>query len=535
MTDDEGARAGPSSAGAADSSAPPPPQSDLHAQAVRFLTSLRHHSPSATTEAQRDFLKSKGLDDAAIENAFRDAERPAAITGPGAPAPGELTESAAFDQAARAFEDPIHQPAPTLPAKNYPRSPLALYYQEAQDRVAEAIRRDESARRYNVLLSFFRTLTWLLTVGGGLAAVSVALWKAIMLPRLVTTLNCRSYLLKHHHRLWDNVVGSVQALRQGKLVPSEKEIRDEAKEDRQKDNPESRRAGGKKVQFADEVDGGELEQREGEVATSKGRELGEKQPLLSKEEEGEQDEAEGGDEEVEAEPSIQPIDLCEPVRTSLAALSRRLRQDSPQSDTRPPASVQEGSDDEIELGDGADSSGSDSWQDDDEEDAEFDPFVEMKNSKKKSSTTSKRRNNGAGPKANRKHSPPSSTNAAGANPSTAAATMTTSPGSNLYTSLVDLNSSIHARHLATQSKAFRLGSNTSFAFAHANANKTIGGGEEGGGGAGGGKSTTSGDANSEEKVSETAAQIRAEIRSLKGLLLSRRNFPRHALQSQSGS
>lgn len=179
----------PEVAPVASSSSTSPP---LHAQAVRFLTSLRQHSPNSSVEAQRGFLKAKGLDEAAIDAAFQDAARPSSLalpstststssssSGSGSTASGAetLSEEAAFDQASRAFDDPIHVPGPVVPAKNYPRSPLALYYEEAQGRVDEAARRQETTRRYQVLLGFFRSLSWMLTFGGGLAALGVLAYR----------------------------------------------------------------------------------------------------------------------------------------------------------------------------------------------------------------------------------------------------------------------------------------------------------------------------------------------------------------------
>lgn len=178
----------------ASSSSTSPP---LHAQAVRFLTSLRHHSRNASVEAQRDFLKAKGLDEAAIEAAFQDAARPSSLGLPsnsnstfssGSPSAATVTEGeplseeAAFDQASRAFDDPIRVAGPVVPTKNYPRSPLALYYEEAQGRVDEAARRQETTRRYQVLLGFFRSLSWMLTFGGGLAALGVLAYRVSVRP-----------------------------------------------------------------------------------------------------------------------------------------------------------------------------------------------------------------------------------------------------------------------------------------------------------------------------------------------------------------
>lgn len=612
MSDDGSGSSAPSSGGDA-------VHSPLHAQAVRFLTSLRHHSPDASIQAQQEFLKSKGLDDLAIQAAFHDAKRPEGLEVDPANAPvlpgtkpvnaappaldRDLSDEAAFDLAKQAFDDPIHSPPPpALPSRNYPRSPLALYYQEAQDRAAaeNGIGGNSSAaltRRYAVLLAFFRSLSYFATLGGALTTIAVLLYRSFVMPKWINTLNCRSYLLKHHHSLWDNVVGSVRALKSAGLAPPDKVKRiivqsdeEDAAEQRKESQEEKKstvngKAASKRVQFADEVDGGgQLEQREGEEESAKSRKItemdgptadkkevdaaaehDETKPLLpSDKAEGDASNEDDHTDRIE----LEPIDLCEPIRQSLAALRGLLGNEQPSvasrttSDpSRRAATVSDAASDE-------ESSGSDSWQDDDgseaassedEDEVEFDPFIEVngKSGDYKKSKKANRKNGVGGKKAtknslsgstSRKHSPSTSSglpfaphvaplgfalssntgNSSSSETSTAALSAETAASSkSLYTTLADFNAAITARSLAARSStSFRLGGNNaapygSFAFNSSAATTS----------SNGASATADGSAPSatsnEDKARETAAQIRAEIRSFKGLLLSRRNFPRH--------
>ncbi|PWN19451.1 hypothetical protein BCV69DRAFT_284079 [Microstroma glucosiphilum] len=530
---------------ASSSSSSPP----LHAQAVRFLTSLRHHSPNASVEAQRDFLKAKGLDETAIDAAFQDAARPSSLglssaststsssgsqSGSFAGEEGALSEEAAFDQASRAFDDPIHVAGPVLPAKNYPRSPLALYYEEAQGRVDEAARRQETTRRYQVLLGFFRSLSWMLTFGGGLAALGVLAYRLYVMPKLVTMLDSRSFVLKHHHSLWNHVVRSVRNLSQASLAPP-RPTQSAVKEETEKaeDGTRRRRSSLKKVQFADEVKGGSLEQREGEDPASPPEnttQLGGKDTdvvlpgtdvVVSTTTKKSSGEEEKSFEEEGAEEAVEPIDVSEPLRASLAALTQRLRgqtgdvdQASLTSSPTAAASSTGGSKSATVADDEEASSSDSSWQDDldsEEEELELDPFAApVKKGGKRRGSHKKKKTTATSDKS-ALSAQPSSTTSSSLNDSSASS-------SALYDTLVDLNSSISARILHSQTRSFRT-SHTGGAYGTFNFAQNFPS-----------SSTASGAGESKEgegdTVMETSAQIRAEIRSLKGLLLSRRNFPR---------
>jgi Pex14 N-terminal domain len=192
MADDESNHA--SGSGSAPTAASPPPNNDeLHAQAVRFLTSVKLQG-HASEEEQRAFLLSKGLDDAAIERAYKDATRPqegASSTDSGA-APSTRTKQLtslppdeAFDAAAKAFDDPIHA---ELPEKTYPKSPLALYYDEASGTQANPARSaaapESPLTRYQVLLNFFRSLSFMMMLGGGCTALVVGLYRVSIRARI---------------------------------------------------------------------------------------------------------------------------------------------------------------------------------------------------------------------------------------------------------------------------------------------------------------------------------------------------------------
>lgn len=165
-----------------------PSSAELHAQAVRFLTSVRARG-SASEEEQRTFLRSKGLSESAIDAALSDAERPASASQLALPAAqqGEEDDAQSWERAARAFNDPIHADpasvrAPALPGKSYPRSPLALYHDAAAAREAQMGGAQAKLTRYQVLLRFFRTFSYMLVLGGGVSAVAVALYRVSNVP-----------------------------------------------------------------------------------------------------------------------------------------------------------------------------------------------------------------------------------------------------------------------------------------------------------------------------------------------------------------
>jgi len=209
-----------------------------HAQAVRFLTSLRAENAASTdhivlTDEQREFLHSKGMSDDAIERARRDAERPAsaalvrASADEGAAA--HARDADAFDQAKAEFDAPLRSadvapppPPPPPPAASYPRSPLALYSEAPQQRDANEILSQLAATinrpRYDTLVTFFRLLHLLLMLGGGASAVLVWLYRRHLLPRLTRTVDARVSLLTLQRELFSKFAAASAAYRDGALA-----------------------------------------------------------------------------------------------------------------------------------------------------------------------------------------------------------------------------------------------------------------------------------------------------------------------------
>lgn len=173
---------------------------ERHAQAVRFLVSLQASKKDKQHDdesSQRDFLRSKGLDEAAIDRAYADARRPEHLSSPvateAAAASPTDTATDAFDRARRQFDSPLSPsssseeasgPEPQLPPKTYPRSPLALYQDRQATSQAMAATQQQQpgpTTRYEVLLAFFRSMSYFLMLGGGFAAVLVGLYR-VSLP-----------------------------------------------------------------------------------------------------------------------------------------------------------------------------------------------------------------------------------------------------------------------------------------------------------------------------------------------------------------
>ncbi|KDN37209.1 hypothetical protein K437DRAFT_259903 [Tilletiaria anomala UBC 951] len=230
----------------------PSASDELHAQAVRFLASVRFHG-HASEEEQRKFLRSKGLDDQAIERAYKDAARPEHMTststlasssssaesgGSGSVASDASSDvpELAFEAAARAFDDPIR--AAPVPVKTYPRSPLALYYDQNSASGGKVLTgagdvssgngenagqtqgtaTQDPLTRYQVLLNFFRQLSYLMMLGGGFTALLVGLYRIYIMPRLIASQDARSILLKHHRDLFEQLGTKVKSLRRGSLA-----------------------------------------------------------------------------------------------------------------------------------------------------------------------------------------------------------------------------------------------------------------------------------------------------------------------------
>lgn len=210
-----------------------------HAQAVRFLTSLRSSSKDTRihlTPKHVDFLHSKGMSDDEIERARQDAERPdytnmmhifdddqARIHASG--------DSAAFEQAADSFRAPLlgstttSDAPPIPPAASYPRSPLVLY--SAADapvprRDATQILSDFAASmarpRYDTLVSYFRLLHLLLMLTGGGAAIVVAMYRKFLMPKITAMIEARTSLLSLQLENFGKMLESLTCLRSTKLA-----------------------------------------------------------------------------------------------------------------------------------------------------------------------------------------------------------------------------------------------------------------------------------------------------------------------------
>lgn len=161
----------------------PTDSSELEAQALRFLTSIRATSSSSdstnSVQAQKDFLTEKGLTESQIDSVFAKADsRPSSSSSS---IPADSDPQAAFDLAAQQFNDPLN-PIPQVPDATYPKNPLALYYQQQQeqggvggDKAGET--RMGNRTRYEVLLSFFRSMSFFMMLGGGFTAIMVGLWR----------------------------------------------------------------------------------------------------------------------------------------------------------------------------------------------------------------------------------------------------------------------------------------------------------------------------------------------------------------------
>lgn len=506
-------------------------------QAIRFLVSLQAQQ-NQDSAAQRAFLSGKGLSEQQIEQAFQEARRPEAFgdaseagksvltTGDGKnvrDATAGLDDAAAFDVAARMFDDPLHTDAdashgdgdagpPALPPRTYPRSPLALYQQQqAQQTVASSI--DNPLTRYHVLLRFFRSLCFFLVLGGGLTGVAVGIYRTYMLPRIVSTLDSRSTLLKHHRDLYIMLANRINDVRHNGLAPF-------AGADTASNGNEAPTRKGvlKKVQFADEVGSAAspaLDAKETISDDEEKKESGDvKAPLLDKQErfvppsdvEANDAHADDAEQQIVQKEELPPIDILEPLRASLLRLKQSLQADTSASaigmDVLPvpksalSVSSQASTKSSSTTPSLEDESDADSWLSESESDElEFDPFAPP--------TPKKGRSGGAS--ARRKHTAKS--DAAGGQ----AAGKPQGSISAVETSATALKSTIASMHAYINSQTFRARAAGGFG-GGANAGMSFGTyGGEGTEGKDGAKVNKPGD----------VAQIRADIRSLKGLLLSR--------------
>lgn len=335
-----------------------------------------------------------------------------------------------------------------------------------------------------------------------------------MLPRLVSTLDARSELLKHHHDLYSTLHNRVKKLRSSAGFSST-----DANGTSSSAAAVPKRGVLKRVQFADEVgkdaaptsptsSAEEIEDKKeaGDVvlpgtdvvvsaasvpdgSKEKGgedREDDEKRPLL-----------EGQAEEGETEKDkVIPIDVTAPLRSSLSKLAEALKADASSQALLPPSPATTTTKTPTvadEESDGA------SEESDDEDELEFDPFAPPKtsSSKKKHTSTS----------------------------TSAAAASTTSGGegaggkaTSLRSSLSAINANIAAQMYTASASHYGPRSFNTFASSITSS-------------FGASPSTGSSNGASAEQKTVDVAQVRADIRNLKGLLLSRRNFPIYARPS----
>ncbi|KAN0060334.1 hypothetical protein ACQY0O_007663 [Thecaphora frezii] len=517
-------------------------RSQLLAQAIRFLTSARV-SGDATDETKREFLRSKGLTEAEIQTVFEDATKPAyasvgaegaSTSDPSSSSSSSSSSTAetdenAFQRAARQFDDPINAESLAPPPKTYPKSPLALYYEapdQGQPRTAStasgsAVAEPQSPlTRYQVLLQFFKTLSYLMMLGGGATALAVALWRSYVLPRMTATLEARSIALKHHIVLFDKLRSSVLGM--ATYLPAS------ASEAAAQHQQQQRRGVLKKVHFGDEVDGGKLDDGTAADATtalektSKETQkvvlpgtdvvvdavVSEKTDGLDGEKAGL--EATASEEAAEpAQPKLEPIDLTEPLRQSISRLASVLRADMSSSALGKPIDPTLAADvgaasaptsmrgpRSATVADAASDSGSE-WSDSDadtvsDDGLEFDPYGSY--NKKKHTQAS----------------PSSSFGGSGAS--------TSSRAGSLRTSLASLSAEINSRQFLATTQSFpasSTGGGLRFGALPASSTMTT--------------TTTMAGSGANETRSGEIGQVKAEIRSLKGLLLSRRNFPSYRL------
>ncbi|TKY90991.1 hypothetical protein EX895_000990 [Sporisorium graminicola] len=529
MADDDSNNAGEASTSSSpsSSSSPTTPQqlddrSQILAQATRFLTSA-NISESASDDDKREFLRSKGLTEDEITRVFQDAKSP--VEGLSAhrsqPASGDLDP---FELAARQFDDPINADALAPPPKSYPNSPLALYYDPPASHPATTTQSTHSAHqgtpaspltRYQVLLQFFRTLSYMMMLSGGLTAILVTAYRAYVLPKFTAMFDARSIVLKHHIVLFDRLRSNVASL--ATYVPVQHArlvgLDDSAAAATSAGGVASPPLKGvlKKVHFHDEVDAAKDSDKEGVKSTQHGSGMAgsekvvmpgtdvvvdAKTPLLS-EAEGSETDASTVSEGAEAEqvvPKLEPIDLMTPIRESMARLASALKTDLSGRPTTPAtpsttsprgarvASVVDAGSGSDEWEDDSASDANTSDQDDDDDGLEFDPYGAYQKKHKHTQSSS---------------SPHTTTNAASGSGSASLA--------DLRSTLVSLNADISAHAFAASASA-AAGAPGGAAFRFGPAAAGAGSGAE---------SPKSGD----------LGQVKAEIRSLKGLLLSRRNFP----------
>ncbi|SNX84159.1 uncharacterized protein MEPE_02867 [Melanopsichium pennsylvanicum] len=485
-------------------------RSQILAQATRFLTSA-NISESASDDDKREFLRSKGLTEEEIARAFDDSKSPASNLHARShqPASGDVDP---FELAAKQFDDPIHADSIAPPPKSYPSSPLALYYDPSAPRPAQQLNQQQtgsqqgsSLTRYQVLLQFFRTLSYLMMLSGGLTAILVGSYRAYILPKITAMFDARSIVLKHHIVLFDKLRSNVASIatyvpiQQSQLGSSEDTTAFTAKS--------PLKGVLKKVHFTDDpsVVGTESE-KEGVKSTENTTEgktekvvlpgtdvvVDTKTPFLSEKDGSESEGSVEGGEEVEkaAAPKMEPIDLTAPIRERMARLAEALKGELCGSHATTEAVASKATTNFIappraRVASVADAgSGSDEWESEsdpgtasDDDGLEFDPYgaYQKKHKHTQSSTTF----------------------------TSSSSSYTVSPVlSSLKSALVGLNADISTHAFSANSSSSYTGGTFRF-----------------------GAGTTDTGSGTESPKSGDLAQVKAEIRSLKGLLLSRRNFP----------
>lgn len=473
-------------------------RSQILAQATRFLTSA-NISESASEDDKREFLRSKGLSEDEITKAFEDSQSPAQRLNP---QPAQSGDVDPFELTRRQFDDPINADSIAPPPKSYPNSPLALYYDPPSSQSSSQVQNDQRGSvspltRYQVLLQFFRTLSLMMMLGGGFTAILVSAYRAYILPKITAMFDARSIVLKHHIVLFDKLRSNVSSM--ATYVPIQ-HGRVSAEEGSATAAASPLKGVLKKVHFNDEVAASEAE-KEGVKSTQHKNDaksstekvvmpgtdvvVDAKTPLLSdQEKEGSEADSSSAADEEDAEaaaPKLEPIDLMTPIRESMAKLVEVLKGDlSGRSSTTTATATTTPAARSARVASVTDAgSGSDEWEDDDEADGsddddglEFDPY-------------------GAYQKKH-KHTQSSAT----------APTQTSR--TELTTTLAKLNADISSHAFAATSSSYGHGA---FRFGPGTTDANAGGS--------GAESPKSGD----------LGQVKAEIRSLKGLLLSRRNFP----------
>lgn len=360
------------------------------AQAVRFLSSLRTRPRGRAPEAiaeQRVFLQSKGLDGALIAQAEIDATPPASIasvtqpsssaTASEVPSQEALDADAdAFAQARAAFDDPL-APAPSVPARTYPRNVLDLYRapQTSSNRALHAASPLIPPR--SVLMAFFLKLSGSALYAAVVGVLAGLLWRAAALPRMVATRDARAVVLAHARELVQRLTTHSNALRRSTAAlvgypvgadialesdwPHERGVDEEGRQTSRPLKP-ALKPKQKKVSFTEDT------KSSPEPGSIEGAE---EASLVS---------GEGEDAPLSEESDPPPPDLTASLRDALADLSAALRRDralDEQSTLTAPAGEEEAPNVALWSSD----EGSDDSPSADEEELEFDPYKPTKEEK----------------------------------------------------------------------------------------------------------------------------------------------------------